>query len=122
MLRYLFLILLITPLCADPWGKDADMACCRHACVPCKRQHGPLISFAECMIRFHKHVISPADGPRSHYTPSSSIYTLQSIRKYGFFWGFLFGCDRLMRENNDEWLYPKVCGEYNCTVKWNPVP
>jgi len=52
-------------------------------------------------------VISPADGPRSHFYPSSSQYTKDAMDKYGFFAGFLMGCDRLMRENNEEWIYPR---------------
>ena len=57
------------------------------------------------MIRFYQNVISPIDGPRSNYEPSSSEYTRQAICKYGFFKGVALGCDRLMRENKAEWVY-----------------
>jgi len=41
------------------------------------------------------------------------------MRKYGFGWGFIKGCDRLMRENDDEWVYDVVT-RGNTTLKWNP--
>ncbi|MCH1429376.1 MAG: membrane protein insertion efficiency factor YidD [Chlamydiales bacterium] len=59
------------------------------------------------MINFHQQVISKADGPRSHYYPGSSEYTKQAIIKYGFFRGYIMGCDRLMRENGELWTYPR---------------
>ena len=73
-------------------------------------------------IRFHQEVISPADGPRSHYIPSSSQYTLEAMRKYGFFQGYVMGCDRLMRENNEEWVYRKTYDGAGRKMKWDPVP
>ncbi len=76
---------------------------------------------AEVLIRFHQKVISPADGPRSYHKPSSSQYTLDAMRKYGFMGGFLLGCDRLMRENEDPWIYPVVLDEAGDTFKWDPV-
>lgn len=76
---------------------------------------------AEVLIGFHQNVISPCDGPRSHFLPSSSQYTLDAMRKYGFFKGTTMGCDRLMRENNEEWVYQTG---YNCAgqkMKLDPV-
>ncbi|MEX1012664.1 MAG: membrane protein insertion efficiency factor YidD, partial [Waddliaceae bacterium] len=76
----------------------------------------------EASIYFHQNVISPADGPRSHYFPSSSQYTLEAIRKYGFFKGVIYGCDRLMRENDDPWIYPEYMLPDCTTLKYDPVP
>ena len=28
--------------------------------------------------------------------------------RYGFLKGFVMGCDRLIRENNEEWVYRKI--------------
>ena len=72
---------------ADPWGKDADLAQ-RPQPATCleKKCSTPLLGrFAETMIAFHQKIISPADGPRSHFVPSSSQYTLDAMRRYGFF-------------------------------------
>ena len=80
-----------------------------------------LSNTAEGLIWFHQNVISPADGPRSHFVPSSSQYTLDAIRKYGFLKGYILGCDRLMRENREEWIYSKTMGPY-CLLKYDPVP
>ncbi|MFQ5729677.1 MAG: membrane protein insertion efficiency factor YidD [Waddliaceae bacterium] len=107
----------------EPWGNDAELAAkrvCRLNDSP--RCRTPIIGpLAEVLIRFHQEVISPADGPRSHHKPSSSQYTLDAMRQYGFFSGFLMGCDRLMRENNDPWIYPIVEDAAGDTFKWDPV-
>lgn len=121
------ILLIFSGLQADPWGKDADLArsganrpqrCPAPACC-----NTPILgAFAEVMIGYHNNVISPCDGPRSHYNPSSSYYTLESMRRYGFLQGWLMGCDRLLRENDEEWLYPKVLNGDGCMIKYDPVP
>lgn len=111
-----------TGFAEGPWGRDAELA---HWNTPkrCERRcKTPVLgNVAEVMIRFHQQVISPADGPRSYHKPSSSQYTLDAMRKYGFFRGFLMGCDRLMRENDDPWVYEVVTDEEGDTFKWDPV-
>ena len=87
-----------------PWGKDADL----QRPVPTGHQIQPLSPLSEGMeklIWFHQNVISPVDGPRSHFKPSSSSYMLEAVRKHGFFKGYVMGCDRLLRENSDPWVY-----------------
>ncbi len=88
----------------EPWGKDADL----HYGPPSPRTETSLSLMAHAMekvIWFHQNIISPVDGPRSHYKPSSSAYMLQAIRKHGFLKGYMMGCDRLLRENGDPWVY-----------------
>lgn len=105
----------------DPWGKDASLACRQQQAgtQPCQT---PLLGkFGEWGIKFHQTVISPADGPRSHFLPSSSQYTLDAMRKYGFFKGFTMGCDRLMRENKEEWCYRTTQDGAGHQIKWDPV-
>lgn len=122
--KFLAIFCLVSlPLLSNPWGKDADLCDFRAkpACAPAAPS-GFLVKFSEIMIGFHQEVISPADGPRSHFKPSSSQYTLDAIRMHGFFYGFLLGCDRLMRENNDPWIYRTIRTEDGLETKWNPVP
>lgn len=114
----------VNSLQADPWGKDADLAY-RKTEKPCAKDSCPtplLGRFAEVMISFHQNIISPADGPRSNFIPSSSQYTLDAMRKYGFFQGFCMGCDRLMRENEDPWVYQVTLDSTGKTIKYDPVP
>lgn len=94
----------------SPWGRDRALASCRCLVIASEPTRGSslLSQLGELAIRFHQEVISPADGPRSHFFPSSSQYTLEAMRSYGFFRGVLLGCDRLMRENEEAWLYPKA--------------
>jgi len=111
-------------LLGDPWGKDADLAHNKRPTAVCQTSSPtPILGqFAEIMISFHQKVISPADGPRSHFIPSSSQYTLDAIRKYGFFQGFTMGCDRLMRENEDPWVYRWTRDGGGRLIKYDPVP
>lgn len=107
---------------ADPWGKDADMAANIACGATIKKCHTPLFgTFAETMIRFHQDIISPADGPRSSFIPSSSQYALDAMRKYGFFQGVAMGCDRLMRENKDPWVYRLTLDGAGNIIKYDPV-
>lgn len=121
---FLFIMGLTAILTADPWGKDADLVKGRTIAPCCEKQcNTPVLgTFAEIMISFHQNVISPADGPRSNFIPSSSQYTLDAMRKYGFFKGFTMGCDRLMRENKDPWVYHMTLDGAGKLIKYDPVP
>ncbi len=107
----------------QPWGTDADL---KHtdgtdsrsgSAVP---KHSLAVRTAEKIILFHQNVLSPVDGPRSHFRPSSSSYMMQAMQKHGFIQGFLMGCDRLMRENSDDWVYRKI-EENGKLFKHDPV-
>lgn len=101
----------------DPWGNDAGLKK-RAKIIPQKESIG--VKIASQVIRFHQEVLSPVDGPRSHYRPSSSQYMHQAMHNYGFFKGFIMGCDRLLRENDEEWVYRKV--EYDGRIlKYDPA-
>lgn len=104
-----------------PWGKDRKLARPFNQQTAAKKSGSFLESAGSSLIWFHKNVISPADGPRSHHKPNSSQYTLDAIKKYGFLHGVLMGCDRLMRENSDPWIYPTVEDEEGISFKWDPV-
>lgn len=115
---------LLSSLCYGeaPWGKDADMVPKVKICRPIKKCRTPVFGpIAETLIGFHKSTISPADGPRSHHKPNSSQYMLDAIRKYGFFHGVPMGCDRLMRENEDPWIYPTCVDAKGDSFKFDPV-
>lgn len=110
-------MILLSPLCAeDPWGKGSKLVS-----KPYQRPEKHKTFLGENLIWFHKKVISPADGPRSHHKPNSSQYTIDAMRKYGFFQGYFMGCDRLMRENEDPWIYRTVKDEKGEAFKWDPV-
>lgn len=109
-MNYLFLLLTISlfgsPGYYEPWGTDSTLL------HPIKKKEVPQYSLgvelADLMIRFHQEVISPVDGPRSHYRPSSSRYMQLAMYRYGFLKGFVMGCDRLLRENDEKWVYRTV--------------
>ncbi len=121
-MRYLLLLTVSGLLIAEePWGKDADLTHKNVSHCQERASPTPLSVVAEKVIIFHQEVISPADGPRSHFIPSSSQYMLDAIRKYGFFVGFPMGCDRLLRENNDPWVYRKTVNDAGVRMKYDPV-
>lgn len=104
----------------EPWGKDAKLQ------VPSSQPKkayslSPMGKMAEAVILFHHRVITQIDGPRSHYRPTSSSYMLEAIRTHGFFKGYILGCDRLLRENEDAWHYRTklINGKL---YKWDPPP
>ncbi|MDE3056225.1 MAG: membrane protein insertion efficiency factor YidD [Verrucomicrobiota bacterium] len=90
----------------EPWGKDTALLP-QHTEEPLPEKSLATL-IAQGVIAFHQNVISPVDGPRSHYRPSSSQYMKLAMDHYGFLRGFIMGCDRLLRENNEEWVYRKI--------------
>ncbi len=118
----IFFFCLANTLSGDPWGKDANLA--NYLVAAKQKQHPtPIVGpIAERLIKFHQDVISPADGPRSHFFPSSSQYTLEAMQQHGFIEGFLLGCDRLMRENSDPWCYREIRDPSNNLIRYDPVP
>lgn len=123
LIFYLVIFVFSAALEANPWGTDADLVdfnpCQSEVC---SKPFSPLTRWGVKAIRFHQEVISPADGPRSNFIPSSSQYTLDAMKKYGFFQGYIMGCDRLMRENGDEWVYRYTRDGAGKLMKWDPVP
>ena len=109
----------------EPWGTDSEL-------VSFEIQNNKSLSQTtisksgaagfDSIILFHQKIISPSDGPRSHFYPSSSQYMLDAVRKHGFFTGFSLGCDRLLRENNEKWVYPVITTKDGHGLKWDPVP
>ena len=101
--KIILLLAVAAPPFQEPWGKDSGM----HAPLPptAPRDLSLGARLAEAVIDFHQTIISPCDGPRSHFRPSSSQYMKIAVYRYGFIKGFLMGCDRLLRENEEEWIY-----------------
>ena len=100
------IILYAYPGYFEPWGQDCDLKAPSTKEPPPKRSLA--IRVADRVIRFHQEVISPVDGPRSHYRPTSSRYMQLAMYRYGFLKGFIMGCDRLLRENDEEWVYRTI--------------
>ena len=98
--------LLARPVFQEPWGRDSDLR------MPRKQEPAAPKSLAtriaDVIIRFHQEVISPVDGPRSSFRPTSSRYMQLAMYRYGFIKGFIMGCDRLLRENDEKWVYPII--------------
>lgn len=92
----------------EPWGKDADLRIPEEVFTLPPPQLSLMARVAEQVILFHQNVLTQADGPRSHFRPTSSRYMLLAIRKHGFLQGFMMGCDRLLRENEDAWVYRTI--------------
>ncbi len=103
----------------EPWGKDAELLPSEAAKMP-PPPKGILPKLAELVILFHQNILSPVDGPRSHFRPTSSRYMLLAMRRHGLFKGYIMGCDRLLRENDEEWVYrqKRIDGEL---YKWDPT-
>jgi putative component of membrane protein insertase Oxa1/YidC/SpoIIIJ protein YidD len=112
MVFKIFIFLFLPLLCyaevgfVEPWGKNAGLKYIHTEEIkPSEAKLSPMGWLATQAILFHQNVITHIDGPRSHFRPSSSQYMKLAIQKHGFFKGFIMGCDRLLRENEDPWIY-----------------
>lgn len=112
------LILLGSPGYHEPWGKDSDLSMSKKI-APAPINPSWAVFLAKQVILFHQKVLSPVDGPRSDFYPCSSQYMKLSMMKYGFWKGFLLGCDRLIRENKDPWVYRNIVID-DTLIKYDP--
>jgi len=118
-------VFFIFPLFAEvgfvpPWGKDEVLVPSESLIPPIPTKRDWMTRFSEYIILFHQNVLSPVDGPRSHFRPTSSRYMLLAMRRYGFIKGYIMGCDRLLRENREDWIYRKVSIDGK-EFKWDPT-
>lgn len=123
-----FLIFILLPVFCfaelgyvEPWGKGSELLHShqKQTQLP-EKKLTPLGWLATQAILFHQNVLTHIDGPRSHFRPSSSQYMKLAIKQYGFFKGFIMGCDRLLRENEDPWIYRTTLDEEGNLFKWDP--
>jgi len=103
----------------EPWGKDSDLIKQKKVKNEVS-SHSIFTLAADQVIKFHQQVLSPVDGPRSHFRPTSSRYMQLAMKKYGFLRGFVMGCDRLLRENDDPWVYRTITIDGK-TYKYDPA-
>lgn len=90
----------------EPWGYDKELILEKKNEKLSPSPHTSIASnIGQGMIRFFQKKISPIDGARSSFYPTSSQYTLLAIKKYGLLQGIALGCDRLLRENGETWIY-----------------
>lgn len=116
-----FILFQVVGYAEEPWGKDNDLQMIypkKQILVKKKLSIGSKI--ANQMILFHQKFLSPTSGPRSHFRPTSSRYMQLAIQRYGFFKGYIMGCDRLLRENNDPWIYEKIA-DAGRSFKFDPA-
>ncbi len=100
----------------EPWGVDASLVAHKRTS---RSRDG--INPGFYIIRFHQQFSTNIDCPRSHFIPSSSEYMRRAMSRHGAALGFLLGCDRLLRENSEEWVYRQVSTNVG-RVKYDPVP
>jgi len=54
------------------------------------------------LVGIYRDNISPVDGDRCPSIPSCSSYSLQAMKKHGFFIGWMMTVDRLIHEGEEE--------------------
>ena len=123
LIIFTFLITNIFAACGylEPWGEDASLSITYKKEEKKKEKKGHLLTkIADNIINFHQKVLSPIDGPRSNFRPTSSRYMQLAIKRYGFLKGAIMGFDRLLRENNEKWVYQKIIID-NIEYKFDPA-
>ena len=74
-----------------------------------RRESTPLSrSLAIGGVRFYRHYISPVIGDRCPMYPSCSAYSIEAIKKHGFFIGIIMTADRLIHESDEMNLAPLI--------------
>ena len=105
----IFVFCLLSPLNGAfidaPWGVDSELIENKKTPPEATTEYSLSNKVCQSMIHFFQNYISPIDGPRSHFVPSSSQYALLAIQKYGVLKGIALGCDRLLRENSAPWVW-----------------
>jgi len=112
------IILLAKGVYEEPFGRDSYLV--KKPIKEEKIKTSFLTKAFDKVIVFHQKVLSPVDGPRSHFRPSSSRYMQLAMQRYGFFRGYVMGCDRLLRENKDPWVYRKIVVD-DIEYKYDPA-
>lgn len=90
--------LVIFPCLAQANEKDAPPPVSN----PQTLSQNPGQGLATRLITFFQKNISPIDGSRCPSQPSCSSYSLQAIKKHGFFMGWMMTVDRLIHEGSEE--------------------
>jgi hypothetical protein len=54
------------------------------------------------LVNLYREYISPIDGDRCPSLPTCSSYSVQAIKKHGFFIGWMMTVDRLIHEGQEE--------------------
>ena len=94
-----FLFLFNTFLFAEePWSVNESAPVTRDALVE-KRTEKPEDNFSISSILFHfyQKYLTDLDGSRCRYTPTCSVYSMWSVKKYGLIKGVIMSTDRLIR-------------------------
>lgn len=118
MSRIFFFLLSISSalFSEEPWGMDSSLL--PQTRTSKKSASTPLLQ----AIAFHQTCLSLADGPRSHFYPSSSEYSKKAFVSYGTTMGLLLTFDRLMRENDDRWVYKVYTLASGMRLTYDPLP
>lgn len=103
----------------EPWGKDSDLKFVSSK-EEKKNNSSIFTKAATKVIKFHQNFLSPTTGPRSSFRPTSSKYMELAMQRHGFLKGYLMGCDRLLRENKEPWVYKKILIN-NVEYKFDPA-
>lgn len=72
-------------------------------------------------VRFYRETISRVDGERCMMFPSCSAYSLEAIRKHGFFVGYIMTADRLIHESNEMDYSPTIMLKNGKERYYDPV-
>jgi len=93
-----------------PWDKNNSQKISR-------KQIDKKVNPLRSLVETYRAYISPIDGKGCPMHPSCSKYSVQCLKKHGFFIGWMMTCDRLFRCGRDELrLSPQII--VNGKLKW----
>jgi len=90
----------------DPWVFDRQFVEKSTEIVKDSNPPSPAAEIFIEVVKFFREYISPVDGDRCMMYPSCTGYSIEAVRKHGFFVGYIMTIDRLIHENNEMDLAP----------------
>lgn len=75
---------------------------------PSDQEMSPGARLLSLAVNFYRETVSRVDGERCRMYPSCSAYSLEAIKKHGFFSGYVMTADRLIHESNEMDHAPKI--------------
>lgn len=116
MTRIIILCCLFTELCSGQTGAGKNYSSLLGLMTPAskhphyvqaKHNSNEIEMLVSGLFLAYKNFVSSQDGSSCSFTPSCSVYAIETIKKHGAFIGFLDAFDRLSRCNGiarDEYL------------------
>lgn len=125
MKQVLIAIFVLMITISNGWAGDSfspwDFSTATEKAQPRGKEMSPGAKLLTLAVNFYRETISRVDGERCRMHPSCSAYSLDAIKKHGFFLGYVMTTDRLIHESNEMDHAPKIILKNGRQRYYDPV-